>query len=150
MGSGAVIYVPSFIKICSGIQKLIWGDTQTYTQTATWSHKPTLFFQNKESRLKRDVDLKMWNGQELMQKLAFSLVLPSSLCSRLILSRLLQFERRALSLLTRRSDTQVNHVALGASTHEGPINTRMPHLNSLPFPFFSTATISIFSFQVSD
>jgi hypothetical protein len=29
------------------------GDTQahTRTQTATWSHKPTLFFQNKESRL---------------------------------------------------------------------------------------------------
>jgi hypothetical protein len=25
MGSGAVIYVPSFIKICSGIQKLILG-----------------------------------------------------------------------------------------------------------------------------
>jgi hypothetical protein len=30
------------------------GDTQTHThtQTATLSHKPTLFFQNKESRLK--------------------------------------------------------------------------------------------------
>jgi hypothetical protein len=25
--------------------------THTHTQTATWSHKPTLFFQNKESRL---------------------------------------------------------------------------------------------------
>jgi hypothetical protein len=25
MGSGAVIYVPSFIKIGSGIQQLIWG-----------------------------------------------------------------------------------------------------------------------------
>jgi hypothetical protein len=25
MGSGAIIYVPSFIKIGSGIQKLIWG-----------------------------------------------------------------------------------------------------------------------------
>jgi hypothetical protein len=50
MGSGAVIYVPSFIKIGSGIQKLIGGDT--HTQTARWSHKPTLFFQNKESRLK--------------------------------------------------------------------------------------------------
>jgi hypothetical protein len=32
MGSGAVIYVPSFIKIGSGIQKLIGGDTQTYRQ----------------------------------------------------------------------------------------------------------------------
>jgi hypothetical protein len=28
------------------------GDTQTRAQTATWSHKHTLFFQNKESRLK--------------------------------------------------------------------------------------------------
>jgi hypothetical protein len=28
MGSGAMIYIPSFIKIGSGIQKLI-GDTQT-------------------------------------------------------------------------------------------------------------------------
>jgi hypothetical protein len=29
------------------------GDTQTHTQTATWSHKPILFFfQNKENRLK--------------------------------------------------------------------------------------------------
>jgi hypothetical protein len=31
MGSGAVIYVPSFIRIGSGIQKLIRGDTQTQT-----------------------------------------------------------------------------------------------------------------------
>jgi hypothetical protein len=30
-GSGAMIYMPSFIKFRSGIQKLIWGggDTQT-------------------------------------------------------------------------------------------------------------------------
>jgi hypothetical protein len=33
MGSGAVIYVPSFIKIGSGIQKLIGGDTQTHTDS---------------------------------------------------------------------------------------------------------------------
>jgi hypothetical protein len=33
MGSGALIYVPSFIKIGSGIQKLIGG--YTHTQTAT-------------------------------------------------------------------------------------------------------------------
>jgi hypothetical protein len=31
MGSGAVIYVPSFIKIGSGVQKLKGGDTQTHT-----------------------------------------------------------------------------------------------------------------------
>jgi hypothetical protein len=29
MGLGAVIYIPSFIKIGSGIQKLIEGDWQT-------------------------------------------------------------------------------------------------------------------------
>jgi hypothetical protein len=29
MGSGAMVYVPSFIKIGSGIQKLIRVDTQT-------------------------------------------------------------------------------------------------------------------------
>jgi hypothetical protein len=35
MGSFAAIYVPSFIKIGSGIHKLIGGDIQTHTQTAT-------------------------------------------------------------------------------------------------------------------
>jgi hypothetical protein len=29
MGSGAMIYIPSFIKNGSGIQKLMRGDTQT-------------------------------------------------------------------------------------------------------------------------
>jgi hypothetical protein len=46
MGSGAVIYVPSFIKFRSGVQELIGvGGSRTHT------HKPTLFFQNKESSL---------------------------------------------------------------------------------------------------
>jgi hypothetical protein len=39
MGSGAVIYIPNFIKIASGIQKLIEGyrdaNTHTHTQIAT-------------------------------------------------------------------------------------------------------------------
>jgi hypothetical protein len=52
MVSGAMIYVPSFITIGSGVQKLMGGGIQTHARTATWSHKPTLFFQNKESRLK--------------------------------------------------------------------------------------------------
>jgi hypothetical protein len=30
------------------------GGIQTHTQTETWSHKPTLIFQNKESRLKKN------------------------------------------------------------------------------------------------
>jgi hypothetical protein len=36
MGSGAVIYVPSFIKIGSGVRKFIggiYGHTQTHTHT---------------------------------------------------------------------------------------------------------------------
>jgi hypothetical protein len=32
MGSGAMTYTPSFIKIGSGIQKLIGGYTQTHRQ----------------------------------------------------------------------------------------------------------------------
>jgi hypothetical protein len=37
MGSGAVIYVPSFIKIGSGVQKFMGGGgyTDTHTRTAT-------------------------------------------------------------------------------------------------------------------
>jgi uncharacterized RmlC-like cupin family protein len=30
MGPGAMIYIPSFVKIGSGIQKLIRADSQTY------------------------------------------------------------------------------------------------------------------------
>jgi hypothetical protein len=30
----------------------IYRHTQTHTRTATWSHKPTPFLQNKDSRLK--------------------------------------------------------------------------------------------------
>jgi hypothetical protein len=57
MGSGALIYIPSFINIGSVIQKLIMGgggnSRDTVTQTAWRSHKPTfIFFQNKENRLK--------------------------------------------------------------------------------------------------
>jgi hypothetical protein len=33
MGSGAMIYIPSFIKTGSGVQKLIRGDTQTHTDS---------------------------------------------------------------------------------------------------------------------
>jgi hypothetical protein len=32
MGSAAMIYIPSFIKIGPGIQKLIRGDSQTHRQ----------------------------------------------------------------------------------------------------------------------
>jgi hypothetical protein len=50
MGSGTMIYIPSFIKIGSGIQKLIRGDSQTHRKNGNL--KSLLFFQNKESRLK--------------------------------------------------------------------------------------------------
>jgi hypothetical protein len=33
MGSGAMIYIPSFIKSGSGIQKLIRGYSQTHSHT---------------------------------------------------------------------------------------------------------------------
>jgi hypothetical protein len=35
MGSGAMIYIPYFIKISSAIQKLI-GDTQTHRHVRVW------------------------------------------------------------------------------------------------------------------
>jgi hypothetical protein len=38
MGSDAMIYIPSFVKTDSGIQKLIVGDAQTGRRF----HKPTL------------------------------------------------------------------------------------------------------------
>jgi hypothetical protein len=42
MGSGAMIYTPSFIKIGSGIQMLTTGDTQTHREDGV--HKPTFIF----------------------------------------------------------------------------------------------------------
>jgi hypothetical protein len=49
MGSGAVIYVPSFIKIGSGVQKLMGGGGIHRQQRGLISL--SLFFQTKESRL---------------------------------------------------------------------------------------------------
>jgi hypothetical protein len=46
------------------------NDRHRHTQTATSSHKPTLFFLNKESRLKTDIvkrEYKEWNLTELIQ-----------------------------------------------------------------------------------
>jgi hypothetical protein len=42
IGPGAMIYMPSFIRTGSGIQKLIGGFT--VTKTARRSHKPTFNF----------------------------------------------------------------------------------------------------------
>jgi hypothetical protein len=44
IGSGAITRIPSFIKIGSGIQRLMGRFTGTQTtQTEWWSHKPALF-----------------------------------------------------------------------------------------------------------
>jgi hypothetical protein len=48
MGSVAMIYIPTFIKIGSGIQKLIRGIHRQHGDLITL----ILLFQNKESRLK--------------------------------------------------------------------------------------------------
>jgi hypothetical protein len=51
MGLGVMIYIPSFRKIGSGIQK--WIGEYIDTQTARWYHEPAfIFFRNKKSRLK--------------------------------------------------------------------------------------------------
>jgi hypothetical protein len=52
MASGAMIYIPSFIKTGSGIHNLIEGDSQTHRQHGGLISL-LLFFQNKESRLKK-------------------------------------------------------------------------------------------------
>jgi hypothetical protein len=44
MGSGAMTYIPSFIKTGSGIQKIMGGGGLIQRQTAWASHKPTLIF----------------------------------------------------------------------------------------------------------
>jgi hypothetical protein len=51
MGSGATIYIPSSIKIGSGIQKLIWGIHRQCGDRISLF----LFFQNKKRRLKISV-----------------------------------------------------------------------------------------------
>jgi hypothetical protein len=43
MGSGAILYVPNFIKIGSSTEKLM-GKRGTDTQTAWRPHKPTFIF----------------------------------------------------------------------------------------------------------
>jgi hypothetical protein len=49
-----MIYIPSFIKIDSGIQKLIRGHAQTRKQAGNLISLVSLIFPNMESRLKRD------------------------------------------------------------------------------------------------
>jgi hypothetical protein len=51
MDSGA-IYISSFIKTGSRIQRLVRGDLQTHRQHGTVVSLFSFFFQNKEYRLK--------------------------------------------------------------------------------------------------
>jgi hypothetical protein len=51
VGSGAITYMPIFIKIGSGIQTFITEDTQTHRQYGKL-RAHFFFFKNKESRLK--------------------------------------------------------------------------------------------------
>jgi hypothetical protein len=44
IGPGATIYIPSFVKIGSGIEKLIRGDTQTHMQHGDRISLLLLFF----------------------------------------------------------------------------------------------------------
>jgi hypothetical protein len=53
MGSAVIIYIPSFIQIGPAIQKLTGGDLQIHIQNDDFI-SPVRFFQNKESRLKRN------------------------------------------------------------------------------------------------
>jgi hypothetical protein len=60
MVSGAMIYIPCFIKIGSGIQKLIWGYTQAYRQYDDLIIL-ILFSQNKENGLKTELSRNPWH-----------------------------------------------------------------------------------------
>jgi hypothetical protein len=51
IGSGAMVYIPNYIKAGSGIQTLIRGGTQPHRQQGDLISL-LLVFQNKESRLK--------------------------------------------------------------------------------------------------
>jgi hypothetical protein len=69
MGSGAMIYIPSFIKIGSGIQKLMGrGDSQTHRQHGDCISLLSLF-QNKESRLKTVICLNICATKIIIQAL---------------------------------------------------------------------------------
>jgi hypothetical protein len=69
MGSGGMIYIPSFIKVVSDIQKLIRGiHRQHGDHTSLFS-----FFQDKKSRLK--------SGRWIMSKKGVIVLMESVLCT---------------------------------------------------------------------
>jgi hypothetical protein len=58
MGSGALIDIPSFIKIGAGIHKLIGGYTDSMEM-----HKPTLIFQKKDRQANEYTQLNLYPVQ---------------------------------------------------------------------------------------
>jgi hypothetical protein len=52
MGSGAMIYIPSFIRIGLGVKKLPQRNTKTHRQHGDLIILLSFIFQDKESRLK--------------------------------------------------------------------------------------------------
>jgi hypothetical protein len=56
MGSGAMIYIPSFMKIGPGVQKLLKRDTQTHRQHDDLISILVFLFQNNECNLKININ----------------------------------------------------------------------------------------------
>jgi hypothetical protein len=55
MGSGAMTYIPNFIKIGSGIQNLMRGDSQTHKHTQTaWKAQAYFNFLKISKLIKRE------------------------------------------------------------------------------------------------
>jgi hypothetical protein len=72
MGSGAMIYIPSFIKIGSGIQKLMGGGYTDIQVARQHGERISLFLfsQNKQSRLKRKEEpkeIQRWKKRPIRQ-----------------------------------------------------------------------------------
>jgi hypothetical protein len=55
MGSGAMIYVPAFIKFDSGIQKLMEEDEHTYTHIVRRIRKPNSLFSKQGNYANKNV-----------------------------------------------------------------------------------------------
>jgi hypothetical protein len=130
MGSGAVIYGPRFIMIGSGVQKLIAGDTQTHahTRTATWSHKPSLFFKiGKQAKNEAIYNIlsngdgdKNNNNNNNKVKLSFR-----SEKVKYVRLRRIQFRFSAISTHNRSRDSAVG-IATGYGLDDRRVGVRVP------------------------
>jgi hypothetical protein len=64
----ACVFVTAVTFLLSRCLAMIWENTQTHTHTATWSHKPTLFFKIRKSRLKRGQRKKINEGMDIWRE----------------------------------------------------------------------------------